>query len=56
MAPAAEAEPAIRAAPLYALSERRDSPLEGEPDIVRMGLDPSTVRRVFNRHFGMTFL
>lgn len=27
-----------------------------EPDIVRMGLDPSTVRRAFKRHFGMTFL
>ena len=54
MAPAAEAEPAIRLL-LSALSERRDHRWS-EPDIVRMGLDPSTVRRVFNRHFGMTFL
>lgn len=27
-----------------------------EKDIVNMGLDPSTVRRVFKRHLGMTFL
>ena len=27
-----------------------------EADITRMGYDPSTVRRAFRRHFGMTFL
>jgi AraC family transcriptional regulator of adaptative response/methylated-DNA-[protein]-cysteine methyltransferase len=27
-----------------------------EPDIEAMGLDPSTIRRSFKRHFGMTFL
>ncbi|MDP3524171.1 MAG: trifunctional transcriptional activator/DNA repair protein Ada/methylated-DNA--[protein]-cysteine S-methyltransferase, partial [Hoeflea sp.] len=54
MAPAAEAEPAIKLL-LAALAERKDHRWS-EPDIARMGLDPSTVRRVFNRHFGMTFL
>jgi AraC family transcriptional regulator of adaptative response/methylated-DNA-[protein]-cysteine methyltransferase len=28
----------------------------GEGDIVEMGLDPSTVRRAFKRHYGVTFL
>ena len=28
----------------------------GEGDVVAMGYDPSTVRRAFKRHFGMTFL
>lgn len=54
MAPAAEADPAVKAL-LAALSERKGHRWS-EPDIVRMGLDPSTVRRAFNRHFGMTFL
>jgi len=54
LAPAAEAEPSIKIL-LAALTERKDYRW-GEPDIVRMGLDPSTVRRAFNRHFGMTFL
>ncbi|MBV7257670.1 bifunctional transcriptional activator/DNA repair protein Ada [Pacificimonas sp. WHA3] len=27
-----------------------------EDDVVELGLDPSTIRRVFRRHFGMTFL
>tara|TARA_R110002020_G_scaffold189446_10_gene388546 strand:- start:24519 stop:25607 length:1089 start_codon:yes stop_codon:yes gene_type:complete len=54
MAPAAEAEPAIKTL-LQALTERKGQRW-GEPDIVRMGLDPSTVRRAFKRHFGMTFL
>jgi len=30
--------------------------LWSEADLLRLGLDPSTVRRTFNRHFGMTFL
>lgn len=54
MAPAAEAEPAIKT--LLAALEEREGHRWSEPDIARMGLDPSTVRRAFNRHFGMTFL
>ena len=54
MAPAAEAEPSIKTL-LAALAERKGYRWS-EPDIVQMGLDPSTVRRAFNRHFGMTFL
>ena len=54
LAPAAEAEPVIKAL-LGALAERKGHRWR-EPDIVGMGLDPSTVRRAFNRHFGMTFL
>jgi len=54
MAPAAEADPAVKTL-LAALAERKGHRWS-EPDIVRMGLDPSTVRRAFNRHFGMTFL
>ena len=54
MAPAAEAEPAIKT--LLAALGARKGHRWSEPDIVRMGLDPSTVRRAFNRHFGMTFL
>lgn len=54
MTPAAEAEPAIKLL-LEALASRKDHRWS-EPDITRMGLDPSTVRRAFNRHFGMTFL
>lgn len=54
LAPAAEADPAVKTL-LAALSERKGRRWS-EPDIIRMGLDPSTVRRAFNRHFGMTFL
>ena len=54
LAPAAESEPAIKTL-LTALAERRGYRWS-EPDIIHMGLDPSTVRRAFNRHFGMTFL
>jgi len=54
LAPAAEAEPPIKIL-LAALAERKGHRWS-EPDIVRMELDPSTVRRAFNRHFGMTFL
>ncbi len=52
--PAAEAEPAVRKLldALEAEPERR----WGEEDVARLGLDPSTVRRSFRRHFGMTFL
>lgn len=52
--PAAEAEPSIKRLldALEADPERRWS----EDDVARMGLDLSTVRRSFRRHFGMTFL
>lgn len=52
--PAAEADPAVRTLldALEADPVRRWS----EDDVARMGLDPSTVRRSFRRHFGMTFL
>lgn len=54
MAPAAEHDPAIA----KLLSALGDHPARrwGEADIVQLGLDPSTVRRAFKRHFGMTFL
>ncbi len=36
--------------------EERPAYRWGEGDLARMGLDASTVRRAFKRHFGMTFL
>ena len=54
MAPAAEAEPSIQIL-LRALEADR-SRRWSESDIVALGLDPSTVRRGFKRHFGITFL
>jgi AraC family transcriptional regulator of adaptative response/methylated-DNA-[protein]-cysteine methyltransferase len=54
LAPAANADPAVGAL-LKALSERPGYRW-GEQDIEDMGLDLSTVRRSFKRHFGMTFL
>lgn len=54
LAPAAETDPAIRA--LLAAHEKDMSRCWREADIVAMGFDPSTVRRVFKRQFGMTFL
>jgi AraC family transcriptional regulator of adaptative response/methylated-DNA-[protein]-cysteine methyltransferase len=54
VAPAAQTDPAITAllAALDADLTRRWS----EGAITAMGFDPSTVRRSFKRHFGMTFL
>lgn len=51
---AASADPAVTRllAALDANPEHRWS----EPDIMAMGFDPSTIRRSFKRHFGMTFL
>lgn len=54
VAPAAEADPAV-ATLLTALTKRPDHRWS-EQDIAGMDLDPSTVRRSFKRHFGMTFL
>lgn len=54
LSPAANADPAI-ATLLKALSEQPDRRWS-EQDVENMNLDPSTVRRSFKRHFGMTFL
>lgn len=54
LGPAAEADPAIGRL-LQALEARPDYRWS-EQDIERMGLDLSTVRRIFKRQFGMTFL
>ncbi len=52
--PAADADPTI-AMLLKALDARSEYRWR-ESDVQGMGLDPSTVRRAFKRHFGMTFL
>ena len=54
LAPAAEGDPAITQ--LLGALETQPDHRWSEADIARMGLDPSTVRRAFKRHFGMTFL
>jgi AraC family transcriptional regulator of adaptative response/methylated-DNA-[protein]-cysteine methyltransferase len=52
--PAADSDPKIKLL-LDSLDKRPDHRWS-EPDIEAMGLDPSTIRRSFKRHFGMTFL
>ena len=54
MAPAAEGDPAVA----RLLDALRGDPARRwlERDVAAMGLDPSTVRRAFKRHFDMTFL
>jgi len=52
--PMASADPAISAL-LTALDERPEYRWR-EPDIEKMGFNPSTIRRSFKRQFGMTFL
>jgi len=52
--PVASAVPAIET--LLAAMEEKPNHRWAESDIKRMGFDPSTVRRSFKRHFGMTFL
>lgn len=54
LGPAAEADPAIATL----LNALKDKPgyRWSEQDVERLNLDPSTVRRSFKRHFGMTFL
>lgn len=42
--------------PLIDALEARPTHRWGEGDLVALGYDPSTVRRAFKRHFGMTFL
>jgi len=51
---AAMSDPVV--APLLAALDQDPGRRWLEGDIARMGLDPSTVRRAFKRHFGMTFL
>lgn len=50
----AEGEPLVR----DLLARLREDPLRrwSEVDLIAMGLDPSTVRRAFQRHFGQSFL
>ena len=54
LAAAAGDDPVVQ--DLLARLEARPAYRWGEGDLVRLGLDPSTVRRAFKRHFGMTFL
>ncbi len=54
LAPMADADPII--ATLLKALEDRPTYRWAEGDIARLGLDLSTVRRAFKRHFGMTFL
>ncbi|MGH1464712.1 MAG: bifunctional transcriptional activator/DNA repair enzyme AdaA [Cognatishimia sp.] len=54
LAPMAQADPVIKQ--LLDALEARPAYRWGEADMARMGLDASTVRRAFKRHFGMTFL
>ena len=54
LAAAAGDDPMVR--DLLARLEARPAYRWGEGDLLRLGLDPSTVRRAFKRHFGMTFL
>jgi AraC family transcriptional regulator of adaptative response/methylated-DNA-[protein]-cysteine methyltransferase len=54
LTPAADGDPAIIA--LLALLDSRPAYRWEEADVARMGFDPSTVRRSFKRHCGMTFL
>ena len=54
MQPAAEAEPGVA----QLLAALRGDPARrwSEQDVAAMGFDPSTVRRAFKRHYGITFL
>lgn len=54
LAPAAGADPAIAA--LLAALEADPAHRWSEGDVAARGFDPSTVRRTFKRHYGMTFL
>ena len=54
MAPAAQSDPAV--AQLLTALKADPARRWGEADVQALGLDASTVRRAFKRHFGMTFL
>lgn len=51
---AAQADPAVSG--LLAALESRPDHRWSEDDVAALGHDPSTIRRAFRRHFGMTFL
>lgn len=54
LGPAAQSDPVV--ATLVAALDARPDLRWSESDVQAMGHDPSTVRRAFKRHFGMTFL
>ncbi|MEM8588214.1 MAG: trifunctional transcriptional activator/DNA repair protein Ada/methylated-DNA--[protein]-cysteine S-methyltransferase [Pseudomonadota bacterium] len=54
LAPAGEADPLVKS--LTEALERDPARRWRETDLVALGHDPSTVRRAFKRHFGITFL
>ncbi len=54
LTPGAEADPAISA--LVQALQADPTHRWTEVDVIRLGHDPSTVRRGFRRHYGMTFL
>jgi AraC family transcriptional regulator, regulatory protein of adaptative response / methylated-DNA-[protein]-cysteine methyltransferase len=54
LTPAADTDKSIQT--LLKSLENNPSRRWSEHDIVRLGFDPSTVRRSFKRHFGITFL
>ena len=54
LGPAAEADPAVQT--LLKALENQPARRWSEDDVVRLGFDPSSVRRSFKRHFGTTFL
>lgn len=54
LGPQADHDPVVQT--LMAALEADPARIWREGDVGAMGLDPSTVRRAFKRHFGMTFL
>lgn len=54
LTPAADTDPTVQT--LVAALENDPTRRWYEGDIVKMGFDPSTVRRIFKRNFGITFL
>ncbi|MFP3942814.1 MAG: bifunctional transcriptional activator/DNA repair enzyme AdaA [Alphaproteobacteria bacterium] len=54
LAPVTDADPIVRT--LLRALEKEPGRRWREEDIAAMGFDPSTVRRAFKRHFGVTFL
>ncbi|MFK7835379.1 MAG: bifunctional transcriptional activator/DNA repair enzyme AdaA [Sulfitobacter sp.] len=54
MAPAGDADPNV--AKLLAAMQADPARRWKESDVAALGIDASTARRAFNRHFGMTFL
>lgn len=54
LGPQADHDPVVQ--PLLTALDADPARIWREGDVTAMGLDPSTVRRAFKRHFGMTFL